>query len=56
MATRRRITHIVAAVLLVVVIVALVLDAGHQDETSALTMIGGISLILLMASAVVSVQ
>lgn len=56
MARRRRITHIVAAALLVVVIVALILDAGHDDETTALTMIGGVSLILLMVSAVVSVQ
>jgi hypothetical protein len=56
LARRRRITHLIAAVLLVVAVVALIISPNDPNETNAATLIGGAGFILLFACVVVSVQ
>ena len=53
---RRRITHVVAVVLLIVIIVDLIAEPNPSDEATAATMIGGISVLLLLAAVIASVQ
>ncbi len=56
LASRRRLTHLVAAALLAVVIIALISSPSHDGPATAGTMVGGISLILLASAVVVGLQ
>jgi len=56
LARRRRIAHLIAVALLIVMIVALTFSPNDDNDTSAASLIVGLSAILLLATGMTSVQ